>query len=84
MFIKIKNKANLLTELKKHKGEQFVVHYICSNCNDSQVTDWLEIENWMIDSFTKEDCLYISYPCMNCGYTEKFLRIDNIEGIELE
>jgi len=89
MFIKINSKEEALFEFKKYfkliaKGilDGVTIHYNCSNCDDEQVTHSVEITDKMINDFSKSDCIYVSFPCTECGYPEKFLTPDNITGIE--
>ena len=84
MFIKITDKESLLKALKDNADKEIVIHYNCSSCDDEQITDWFaEIDERMFETLEKEDCLYVTYPCTECGYSEKFIFITHIQGIEI-
>jgi len=84
MFIKIKDKADLLLKLKENKDKEIVLHYNCSSCDDEQVTHSLEFDERMIKTLTEENCLYVMFPCTECGYSERFIFISHIQGIEID
>lgn len=83
MFIETKGeKKPLLAALEANLGEEIVFHYNCRDCDDEQVTDWTEVEQEQIDSFVKDNLLFVTYDCTNCAHTEKFLHVEYIQGIE--
>ena len=82
MFIEIKNKEQLISELSKRTNKSPTIHYICTECDDEQVTGEIDIENYIIEQLQDEDCIYTFLPCTNCGSTMKFLQSDYVIGIE--
>jgi len=82
MFIKT-NDTDFLKTIKKHKGEEIVIHYNCENCDDEQVTYTEEIDDDMIQQFTDKKEYMVRLECTNCSRDTLFLKIPYIQGIEL-
>lgn len=82
MFIKVKNKSELIEELEKRIGEDVVIHYNCEECDDEQVTYNDEVTEDMVESFKDKSYIMVTYECTNCGNVTKFLETDYIQGIE--
>ena len=82
MFIKTKNKQELVRKLEKRIGKNIVIHYNCENCDDEQVTYDNEVTEDMIESFKEKGYLMVMYECTNCGSMTKFLHWEYIQGLE--
>jgi len=82
-FIRINDIDGLLSNLEKHRDSDIVLHYRCSNCGDEQVTNSISVDDTIIDSFKKEDCLYAGLECTNCGHTDNGIYTDAIFGAEV-
>jgi len=82
MFIKISDKQHLLDELSEYYGSIIVFHYICSNCEDEQVTYEHEIDDELILDIDDNGVL-IGLECTECGYNEVIVDTDSIIGFEI-
>jgi len=82
MFIKTKNKEELLSKLEENKDKDVVIHYNCSDCDDEQVTNEEEAE-FILEQLKKHGYLVPHLDCTNCGSHTGILSPDYIQGIEL-
>lgn len=84
MFIQTNGKEEILQTLKTEKENEVIIHYHCSQCEDEQVTDAIEIDEEMVEMFKKDGHLMIGYPCTNehCGTYTRFISEESIFGFE--
>jgi ribosomal protein L44E len=82
MFIPITDKEDLFKKLREHLDDEVVIHYNCTDCDDEQVTYNHEPQD-IINEFEEKGELYTHYDCTSCGYTEKFISIEKIQGFEI-
>lgn len=82
MFIKTKNKEELLQKLDEKKSKDIVIHYNCPDCDDEQVTNEAEAE-FELEQFKKHGYLVLHLNCTCCGSNLAMLSPEMIQGFEL-
>lgn len=82
MFIKTKDKEDLLKKLKENEDKDIVIHYNCPDCDDEQVTNEEEAI-FELEAFNKYGYTVPHLNCTNCGSHLAMLSPEHIQGIEL-
>ena len=77
------DKKTLLSVLGNNHVQSVVIHYVCENCNDEQVTYDMCSDESMMDSFSDNDCIILGYECTNCGVRIGTLHYSEIFGVEV-
>lgn len=81
MFIEINNREDLLSKLKELKNEEIAIHYNCSQCDDEQVTNEMQVTD-IINEIENKNEIMTRLECTNCGSVELWIRVGFIQGIE--
>jgi hypothetical protein len=74
---------DIIKVLEDNIGETFVFHYICTECEDEQVSYEMESDEELIENMKKNNMVICSYECTNCNHVELYLTEDNIYGVEI-
>jgi len=83
MFKTIENKQELIEQLKNNLGKEIVIHYVCSNCGDEQVTNANTVEEETVNKLVAgENQIIIGLPCTTCNTSTVLLEVEEISGIE--
>ena len=84
MLIQINDTKDLVNRLKEHMGFEIIFHFICSECEDEQVTYTETVDEDLINQIDENGYMVLGYECTKCSTRHGMVDIKKyVQGFEI-